>query len=75
MNTGSHFDIQNLWGKVKGHSKAQNIKTILSRLGSNEDVQWDIEEARAELLFRNFPDSEIDDTMPRNILDFIEVLD
>lgn len=74
VNSGTHFELHELWLKVKDHSEAKNLKSILYGLGSGENVQWDIENARAELSYRKFSEEEIDDTLLRNILDFIEEL-
>lgn len=74
VERGTHFEMADLWQKIKGHSDAQQVRNVLKDLGSSESVTWDLNNARQELLKRNFSGSEIDDTIPSRLLDWANFL-
>lgn len=71
---GTHFDMGDLWQKLKSHTDAIEVRNVLTKLGSGESVAWDLENVRHELLKRTFTGSEIDDLIPLRLLEWADYL-
>ncbi len=74
VERGTHFEMNTLWQKIKDDPSAKQVKKILLDLGSGESVKWDLENARQELLKRNFNDTEISETIPQRLTDWAQSL-
>lgn len=70
VEKGTHFEMSELWEKIKSQPEAKIIRATLLELGSSRSVKWDLENARQELLKRNFSGSEIDDLLPERMLEW-----
>jgi hypothetical protein len=74
VDKGMHFEMSSLWTKVKGHVNAKQIRDMLRELGEGRSVAWDLDNARQELLRRNFSGSEIDDIIPARLTEWASYL-
>lgn len=73
VEKGTHFEMDDLWGKVSNTPEANKIKEML-QLIINENTKWDLDEIRADLLQRNFDITFIEEALPQRIKDFYEVI-
>ncbi|MFZ4404413.1 MAG: hypothetical protein ACOYOK_09960 [Pseudobdellovibrionaceae bacterium] len=73
VETGTHFEMDDLWSKVSKKEEAQDIKRMLNSI-EKEESKWDIEDIRKELLGRDFNATFIDETLPQRLKDFNETL-
>lgn len=73
VETGNHFDLEQLWNHLKTKPEAVQLKQMLSALASGESAQWDIHSARQELLSRNFSADEIDGILARRIAEVVDI--
>lgn len=74
VQKGIHFELLDLWSRLKSSPEALQVHTMLSKLASGESPEWDLENARQELLGRNFDSDEIDYTIPSSIAEFVNYL-
>ena len=74
VEKGMHFDLGPLWMKLKTHTDAKNVRTMLADLASGESTRWDIEEARQELLKRGYVTEAIDELLPQRLSDLVDFL-
>ena len=74
VEKGTHFDLEPLWNRLKTQPEAAQVKQILSALASGDSVQWDVENARQELLSRNFSAEDIEGVLLERLLELVEVL-
>lgn len=73
VEKGTHFEIEKIWAKVSQTIEASEIKEML-RLITSDDLRWDMDDIRRELLQRHFDDTFIEETLPQRIKDFHDVL-
>ncbi|MGK5085621.1 hypothetical protein WDW37_20215 [Bdellovibrionota bacterium FG-1] len=74
VEKGTHFDLDPLWTRLKAQPEATQIRHMLCALASGESAQWDIENARQELLSRNFSSEDIEGNLLQRLLELVEVL-
>lgn len=75
VEKGSHFEIKELWEKIKNHDEALFVRKTLYTLGQGESAQWDLDAVRDELLdVRNFSDTDVDQIIPERIMELVENL-
>jgi hypothetical protein len=74
VELGTHYDLEPLWKQLNTQPEATQVRQMLSALASGESVQWDIENARQELLSRNFSGDEIDGVILQRLSEVLEVL-
>lgn len=74
VEAGTHFEIEDIWNQVKTDPEAQDVRRMLMDLGSGESVQWDIENVAGELSRRGFTKTDVDDIIPRRLIEFAEAL-
>ena len=74
IEKGSHFEINDLWGKIKSHEEASFVRNALHALGRGESAQWDLAVVRRELDQRNFSDTDIEQIIPERLLELVERL-
>ncbi len=74
VEKGSHFEIQPLWEKINSHDEALFVRKTLYELGVGQSAKWDLEDARKELVDRNFSQSDVDEIIPARLLEFVENL-
>ncbi|MBI3534519.1 MAG: hypothetical protein HY072_03395 [Deltaproteobacteria bacterium] len=67
VEKGIHFDLDQLWTQLKTTQEATQIRQMLSPLAGGESVQWDVQNARQELLSRNFLAEDIDGILLRRL--------
>lgn len=76
VEKGIHFEMDKLWAKLAGHKEAQEIKKMISCICNQENPRgWDIDDARKELMSRNFDENYIDNTLIQRAKDFLEILE
>lgn len=74
VENGTHFDLEPLWTRLEAKPEAIEIRQMLSAMAGGESVQWDIENARQELLARNFSVDEIEGVLLQRLSELVEVL-
>lgn len=74
VETGTHFEIDDIWNQIKNEPEAQDVRRMLADLGSGESVQWDLENVSGELSRRGFTQTDIEDVIPRRLSEFAEAL-
>lgn len=67
VQKGNHFELPELWSKVKSSPEALFVRQMLSALASGESTEWDLDNARQEFLSRGFDSEEIGNTIPSSI--------
>lgn len=71
VEKGVHFEIGDLWAKLKSQPEAKDIKSmILSIADENHSGAWDIDNVRRELIQRDFNNDFIDGDLMQRIRDF-----
>jgi hypothetical protein len=74
VEKGTHFEMGQLWQKLKSEKEAVEVRKTLAELGSGESRAWDLEDARQELLKRDFSGSEIDELIPARLTEWARYL-
>lgn len=74
VGKGMHFEMDDLWGRVKHHDEAKFVRTTLESLGNGGSTTWDLENASQELANRNFSNTEIEEVIPERLLALVENL-
>ncbi|PWU22548.1 MAG: hypothetical protein C5B49_00435 [Bdellovibrio sp.] len=73
VERGTHFEMQALWEKIKGHPDAAEVRKVLVELAC-DSVVWDLNSARQELLKRTFSGSDIDELIPSRLREWASYL-
>ena len=74
VNRGQHFEMKSLWTALASTKESQQVKKMLSDLSSGESVEWDLEDARRELLGRSFTNGEVETDIPANLKEWADYL-
>ncbi len=74
VEKGTHFDLDPLWTRLKPWPEAAQIRQMLAAFAGGESVQWDVENARQELLSRGFSAEDIEGVLLRRLSELVEVL-
>lgn len=74
VEKGLHFEMGPLWKTVCKIEEAKQVRATLYELGKGESQSWDLDDARQELLKRNFSGSEIDELLPARLIEWTNYL-
>lgn len=74
VQKGIHFELPELWSRIKSSPEALQVHKMLSKLASGESPEWDLDNVRQELFSRNFESDEIDRIIPSSIAEFVNYL-
>lgn len=75
VEKGTHFQMSDLWGKIKGLPEAKRVKKTLEELGGGKSTTWDLDNAQRELLSRGFSQNDIDTVVPEHIKEWASFLE
>jgi predicted nucleotidyltransferase len=64
VGQATHYDLNEIWAKIRNRADAKKVKSTLLELAGGESSAWDLDEARRELLDRGFSESEIAERIP-----------
>lgn len=74
VEKGQHFEMKSLWMALAGTKEAQQVRRMLLDLSGGVSVEWDLDDARRELLARNFTDEEVETAIPAHLKEWIDFL-
>ena len=74
VEKGTHFQLENLWTKIKSDQEAAFVRQALRELGGGTSVRWDLDSARDELATRSFSTTDLDDVIPERLIEIVEFL-
>lgn len=74
VEVGTHFNMEDLWKKISKEPEAIELKKTLGLI-ARDDIRWEIESIRSDLLQRNFDANFIENTLPQRIKDFHDFLE
>jgi hypothetical protein len=60
VSKGSHYDLRDLWKKIRAAREAEQVLKMIRELASETGTTWDIDDARQELLKRGYAAGQID---------------
>lgn len=72
VKKGQHFELEDLWGKLKVEPEALMVKANLQKI-TNENTAWDLEDVRTEMNKRLYKDSFLDGELLNLIKDCVTV--
>jgi predicted nucleotidyltransferase len=75
VQTGTHFEMRDLWQLLSTEKESLMVKKVLLELGKKDSSEWDLEEARQELLGRNFSAEDIEETIPQRLKEWSNYLE
>lgn len=73
VEKGTHFEMEKLWKKVSKLPEGIELKQTIGLI-AKDDLRWDMEAIRSDLLQRNFDADFIENTLPQRIKDFHDFL-
>ena len=74
VEKATHYDLEETWHSVKGHPEALKVEFMLDAIASNSSVEWDIQDARSDLLQRNFSEDMVDEGFSLAAKEFLSAI-